>query len=160
MIAPATSSEQHAAERVRRRAWRTRPGVGANVWVRTFSNIQVGMARLERLGLVEAWPEADGSTLWRATDEPPRFDRPHWRCELTAENVANGWRYDRYALHVELDPGHPCYVSLLYVPNYAADDVDALAFYLADTVENAQAEIARAIALRSAGDPCECGGCE
>ena len=157
MIAPATEAELGVARRMRSRSILTMHG---KRFVKHLAGDGfVESSRLEALGLVEQWPQPSGAILWCATDQPPSFERPHWRCELAPDDTRK-WHGDRYALTVEVAPGHPALVSLFYVPDYARDDVDALAFYLADTVENAQREIARAIALRSAGDPCECGGCE
>lgn len=68
----------------------------------------VSLNDLERRGYVERWPFGD-CWLWRPTDQPPRFDRPHWQCRpMTEEERAEfggSSALEGYVITVHVEPG-------------------------------------------------------
>lgn len=154
MIAPATEAELAVARRMRSRSMLVMHGR------RFVKHVAPGEAfvesnRLEALGLIEQWPQENGATLWRATDQPPSFERPHWRCESRPTHFSTR---ELYTLIVDVEPGHPELHVLVYTPTGAAPDL--LHGALDDAIWHAREQIAEAIALRAGGDPCKCGACE
>ena len=153
---PLTADEVFAVARLRRRPLQTIKGERA--WFpgapRDGPVRSVDLVELERRGYVERWAFGD-CWLWRPTDEPPRFDRPHWRCEQELGDFGGRWR-----VVVNVEPGHPELVAWFTIPPRAMGDAYLERNQLWDALHYCEREIAGAIALRSAGDACECGSCE
>lgn len=154
---PLTADEAFAVARLRRRPLQTLVGVRAAYIPgapRDGPTGTVDLVALERLGYVERWAFGD-CWLWRATDQPPRFDRPHWRCERELGDFGGRWR-----VVVNVEPGHPELIAWFQIPARAMCDAYLERDQLYDALHYCEREIAGAIALRSAGDACECGACE
>lgn len=153
---PLTADEAFAIARLRRRPLQTLKRDRA--WLpgapREGPTVSVDLGALERRGLVERWAFGD-CWLWRPTDEPPRFDRPHWRCEQELGGDGGLWR-----VVVNVEPGHPELIASFQIPPRAMGDAYLERDELYEALRVCEREIAHAIELRAAGDACECGSCE
>lgn len=115
--------------------------------------ITANLRDMERRGYLDAWTHTKGQTRWTATDQLPSFERPHWRCEVFDEGPLRV-----ISVFVTVDPDHPEAICQRATSIKAWGETCERA--LADCIEHAQELIAEAIALRSSGQPCECGGCD
>jgi hypothetical protein len=107
--------------------------------------VSVRLSDLERKGYVERWSVPEG-WCWTLTDQPPSFQRPHWRAETIEADQSPSLTMVR----VFADVGdHPmCWGSFMFPFHLAADD-KFVANELRHTIKAMQQRIA---------EDCGCGG--